>query len=319
MIEENTPMYRPLCCHYLDENTIKNEIESFNFTVDISLGFLNILKGIIFSKNNSLYWVSGLIGSGKTYYLKYIYYLLNKNTSVKSLIRFNSFVLVNLEDEVIKNLEGIISKSEYDVIMFNLLHSNDFENIGCAFFNQFNKHRGFNCDDIQLAILLEKQLDQKGKFKEFKRQIESEFDFKWEMNAVALSHFQLKSVLQIAKSICPVLDIYLIENQLRNRETSYFNLLKLFEIEIKEYLTDKNENYRLIFIVDNLYPDDLNTDVKMFQIKDLLDKLTSIDSRISVIISSPAVDESNPINSNMVKLRDKLFRHIIYLSRLNKI
>jgi capsule polysaccharide export protein KpsE/RkpR len=203
--------------------------------------------------------------------------------------------------------------------MFNLLHINDFENIGCAFFNQFNKHQGFNCNDIQLAILLEKQLSIKGKFKEFKKQIESEFDSNWEINAVPISTFHLKSVLQIAKSICHELDIYSIENQLTNAEDRNFDLIKLFETEIKEYLTDKNENYRLIFIVDDLYPNDFSPDVKMFQIKDLLDKLTSLDSRISVIISSPAVDESNPINLNMVKLRDRLFRHRIHLQRLNKI
>jgi hypothetical protein len=312
------PKYRPLFCHYLDKNTVENEINSFILPNDVARGFIDILSEIIYCPNSSLFWVAGTIGSGKTYFLKYIYYLLNKNTSLKSFIKFKSLILDDplLNSYEINRLEERISTAEIDAVMFNLLNVRDWDDIGSVFFDQFNKFRGYNDQDIQLAILLEKQLGQKGKLEEFKRQIKSELNVDWEIDAVVIFAFQLHSVLEIAKKICPEIDIASIENQLSNSKMTNFELKKLLGIEIKEYLKDKKENYRLIFIVDNLLAYNFNPESNMLEIKDLFYELTSIDFRIKVIISSHAVDEDHKDNFNMIKLRDKLFGYRFHLSIL---
>ena len=58
--------------------------------------------------------------------------------------------------------------------------------------NMFNKFRGFNADDIPLALLLEKPLKQQGKLDEFKKEIQERLGFDWSVDAADAAAFQLQ-------------------------------------------------------------------------------------------------------------------------------
>jgi hypothetical protein len=103
-----------------------------------------------------------------------------------------------------------------------------------------------------LAILLEKTIDQKGKFTEFKNLIDVELGFNWETDSAQVSSFQLDSVLEIAKKVCPDLDIISLHSKLSNPESYKIGINAVLIPELKEYLNTKDKDYRLLFLVDEV-------------------------------------------------------------------
>ena len=78
---------------------------------------------------------------------------------------------------------------------------NEEERLTRIFLNMFNKFRGYNSNDIPLAILLEKQLDKKGIFEQFKTKVKEVTGFDWETDAADAAAFQLNDILDIAKEL----------------------------------------------------------------------------------------------------------------------
>ena len=139
--------------------------------------------------------------------------------------------------------------------MFNVEDETDDgsqERLTRIFLNMFNKFRGYNSNDIPLAILLEKTIDQKGKFAEFKKLIDTELGFNWETDSAQVASFQLESVLEIAKKVCPDLDIVSLHSKLSNPESYKVGINAVLIPEFKEYLKGKDKDYRLLFLVDEV-------------------------------------------------------------------
>jgi hypothetical protein len=161
----------------------------------------------------------------------------------------------NITISNLRLLKKKITDAQCDDIMFNVEDETDDgsqERLTRIFLNMFNKFRGYNSNDIPLAILLEKTIDQKGKFEEFKKLIDSELGFNWETDSAQVASFQLESVLEIAKKVCPDLDIVSLHSKLSNPDSYKVGINAVLIPEFKEYLKGKDKDYRLLFLVDEV-------------------------------------------------------------------
>lgn len=249
-----------------DETTIEAEIKEYVFTDELIEKLYIILDTVLNKKSGKTgIWINGYYGSGKSHFIKFVHYLLNSNTSELAFEAFNKAVAnydtmriganENITPSNIKLLQKRVQSSHTDNIMFNVEDETDDgskERLTRIFLNMFNKFRGYNANDIPLAILLEKPLDQKGVFADFKKKIESELGFNWDTDAAAVSSFQLESVLEIAKSVCPDLDTVSLHGKLSNPESFKIGINATLIPELQTFLKDKEPNYRLFFLVDEV-------------------------------------------------------------------
>jgi hypothetical protein len=250
-----------------DPKTIEAEIKEYVFTPEIIEKLFTIIDTVINKKSGkSGIWINGYYGSGKSHFIKFVHYLMNRDTSADAFEALEKGVNENYDttkpntnDKItISNLRLLkkkITDAQCDDIMFNVEDETDDgsqERLTRIFLNMFNKFRGYNSNDIPLAILLEKTIDQKGKFDEFKRLIDSELGFNWETDSAQVASFQLESVLEIAKKVCPDLDIISLHSKLSNPESYKVGINAVLIPEFKEYLKGKDKDYRLLFLVDEV-------------------------------------------------------------------
>lgn len=250
-----------------DPKTIEAEIKEYVFTPEIIEKLFTIIDTVINKKSGkSGIWINGYYGSGKSHFIKFVHYLMNRETSADAFEALEKGVNDNYDttkpntnDKItISNLRLLkkkITEAQCDDIMFNVEDETDDgsqERLTRIFLNMFNKFRGYNSNDIPLAILLEKTIDQKGKFAEFKKLIDTELGFNWETDSAKVASFQLESVLEIAKKVCPDLDIVSLHSKLSNPESYKVGINAVLIPEFKEYLKVKDKDYRLLFLVDEV-------------------------------------------------------------------
>ncbi len=246
--------------------TIEAEIEEYVFTNEL-IEKLYIIVDTVLNKRSgkSGIWINGYYGSGKSHFIKYVHYLLDAQTSERAFEAFEKAVSVydamgpganaGITLSNLKLLKKRVTTLNCDNIMFNVEDETDDgsqERLTRIFLNMFNKFRGYNSNDIPLAILLEKQLDKKGVFEAFKVKVETETGFNWETDAASAAAFQLKDILKIAKELCPSLDEDSLYFKLSNPENFKVGISATLIPELQSYLKEKDKDYRLLFLVDEV-------------------------------------------------------------------
>jgi len=248
------------------EETIKAEILEYVFTNELIEKLYIVLNTVLNKKNvKAGIWINGYYGSGKSHFIKYVHYLLDNNTSKmafsafeKAVVDYDNMKPGGIEDITLSNIKLLkkrVIASNTDNIMFNVEDETDDgsqERMTRIFLNMFNKFRGYNANDIPLALLLEKPLDKKGVFEEFKNRIQSELQFNWDTDAATVAAFQLESVLEIAKSVYSELDALSLHAKLSNTESFKVGINATLIPELLSFLEDKDDNYRLLFLVDEV-------------------------------------------------------------------
>ena len=253
-----------------DPETEQIEIQEYVFTDEIINGLFRILNAI---KNNEPYdhvgiWIDGYYGSGKSHFLKYLDYCITPETRDAALSRFLETVkaIDPLDDkhnlcfdyDELFSIANWLKKATIDTCIFNLETSYDNSTdkkkaFLHVFWNEFNGKRGFNKFNITLAQNLEKPLAEKGVFEEFKARIAEEADgADWNDSGIAADIIdnELDWVLDIAKDLAPTLDKESIRERIIKRDTNMS--IERFGMELAAYLKDKGEDYRLIFLADEV-------------------------------------------------------------------
>lgn len=244
-----------------DEKTIKTEIEEYVFTDEIIQGLYNILTAIKNrDKSHDGIWIDGYFGSGKSHFLKYLNYCLDKRFSEAAMNRL--LTAVKETDPITSNLEiqpfqvidltNWLKKAEVEVILFNIgtvnnIRVNRSNTFLDAFWNRFNKHCGFNGYNISLALHLEKNLAQQGKLQQFKDLLKTE-GFDWDEQSYRLATNRLDLVLRKAKEIDP--DFSVQRELILNDATNIS--VESFADDLCDYLKNKNDDFRLLFLVDEV-------------------------------------------------------------------
>lgn len=251
-----------------DAQTKTVEIEEYVFTDEIIKGLYRILSAI---KNNQPFehvgiWIDGYYGSGKSHFLKYLDYCITPDTREKALERLLEAVKeidpfddrhdIGCDYQQMHDIATWLQRATIDTCIFNLETSYDnstdkrsaFLHI---FWNEFNGKRGFNKFNLTLAQNLEKPLQEKGVFEQFKQKI-AELGGDWNDAGMAADMIdqELGTVLDIACEVAPTLDKESIRQRIINRDTNIS--IDRFGLELAAYLKDKGPDYRLIFLADEV-------------------------------------------------------------------
>ncbi len=248
------------------KETIKAEIDEYVFTDEL-IEKLFIMVDTVLNKRSGKagIWINGYYGSGKSHFIKYVHYLLDADTTeiafaayIKAVSGYDAMGSGANENITLSNLKLLqkrVASSHCDNIMFNVEDETDDgseERLTRIFLNMFNKFRGYNSDDIPLAILLEKQLDKKGVFEQFKVKVEEVTGFNWETDAADAAAFQLDDILDIAKEFHPAIDKVSLHAKLSNPDSFKIGINATLIPELKAFLKEKDKEYRLLFLVDEV-------------------------------------------------------------------
>ena len=242
-------------------NTIKIEIDEYVFTPDLIDELYTFLYDVFNKKEGKTgIWIDGFYGSGKSHFIKYAYYCIQSNTSDDAFDHYMKNaqeMATEFSDATPSNIKQIQKKvqaSQIDNIMFNIDsvsgQKDDKEKITKIIFNQFNQFRGYNSKSIPLALLVEKYLDKIGKFDVFKTEISKKIGDNWDKNASTIIALKSTTVLDIVKSLDPSIDLDSLKQKLNNPDD--ISISGDLIPEFKEYLSERPDNYRLLFLIDEV-------------------------------------------------------------------
>lgn len=251
-----------------DPDTTKAEIKEYVFTDEIINGLYRILNSIRENKpfHHIGIWIDGYYGSGKSHFLKYLDYCIDKRTQEEALARLSEAVNdidpldgdhnIEFSPLELTTLINWLRRATIDTIPLNLETSHDqsvdkSEGFLHVFWNQFNGLLGLNPFHLWAARHLEKPLLKKGKFEEFKR-LMKDMNADWDNHTEAASIIdnELEAVLEVAKGLVPTLDTNNIYERISRRDSLVS--IETFADELADYLADKGEDYRLLFLADEV-------------------------------------------------------------------
>ena len=245
-----------------DADTIRAEIQEYVFTEELIEKLYQFLTNVTSGKSSGTgIWVNGYYGSGKSHFIKYIDFCLSAATQESAFDHFQKAVqnpdrdFSEVTPSNVTLLRSMMQKAKPETIMFNVEDETDDgsgEKLTRIFLNMLNRHRGYNPDDIPVALLLEKELDKRGVFEQFQKLLKEKQQLVWKGNEQNLASFFLDTVLEIAREVLPQLDIVSLHTKLSHPETYKISIASTLIPELKDYLSTKDKNFRLIFLVDEI-------------------------------------------------------------------
>ena len=244
----------------MEEYFIEQEIDEYVFTPGITKNIYKFLDSIANTKiGKTGVWISGYYGSGKSHFIKYLFYCLNQKYRDKAFNNFEDSVkdVDPLEEPslgLVKSLRIQLDNLNIAEIIFNIDavsdNNGEKDRITRVLLNQLNSFRGYNDTNIALALYLEKPLDRKNKYSEFKSKIQSEFNEKWDGNQIRFTRMYLEKVIDIAREFDSDLDKESLKSSILDRNQDY--TIEFLIEELKDFLSTKEDNYRLLFLIDEV-------------------------------------------------------------------
>ena len=196
-------------------------------------------------------WISGFFGSGKSHFLKMLSYLL-ENKEVNGIRSVERFRKKFEDDPATYMMIDRSTKVETETILFNIdiegSINKDKTAVLRVFAKTFYNHLGFFGDNLKVAKL-EQYIDQQEKTEQFRRTFEEKKGMSWLESRKAFA-FNGKYIIP---TLMEVLDMS--EEDARawfnDKSAIEFSVAQLVE-DIKDYLKTKPNNFRLLFMVDEV-------------------------------------------------------------------
>lgn len=297
----------------MEDYFIKQEIEEYVFTPGITKNVYKFLDSIANKKEGKTgVWISGYYGSGKSHFIKYLFYCLNKKHREKAFVNFIEGAKdLGALEEPNPNLLSLLLKKlnalEIEEIMFNIDavsgNKDAKDRITRVLLNQLNHFRGYNSSNIALALYLEKLLDKKGCFESFKLKIKQEFNEEWSgINIQRFVKSSLNKVLDIACGCNPEFDVESLKNAIKDKEQDY--TIEFLIEEFQDFLKDKPENYRMIFLLDEVSQYIGSNTALLLNLQTIVEEIgTNIGTKIWIVCTAQQ-DLSNLIDNTDTKTGD---------------
>ncbi|MDQ0156523.1 BREX system P-loop protein BrxC [Robertmurraya andreesenii] len=238
----------------LDHETIKTELEEYVMTEEVTEYFQKFYENYSAVYNTPTkdigVWLSGFFGSGKSHFLKILSYLLD-GKEIDAKKPYEYFIEKTNNQKLLSMMKEVDGKDS-DAILFNIdsmssSGATNKERIVEVFLRVFNRHLGYS-DTLWLADM-ERQLDEEGKYKEFKEIIHRLYDTEWE-------DFRLKAVIRRKKIVQALVETGYDEETANSffeisKNTFSMTSEKLSQL-IAEYCRNRGKEYRLVFLVDEV-------------------------------------------------------------------
>jgi hypothetical protein len=244
----------------MDKYFVDQEIKEYVFTPAITKSIYKFLDAIANKKEGKTgIWISGYYGSGKSHFIKYLFYCLHPEYGEEAYSNFKESVKdVDPLDEpnqgLVTNLQSKLKRLAIDEIIFNIDAVSDRydtkERITRVLLNQLNQFRGYNNTNIALALYLEKPLDKKGVFNEFKQNIQALFNEPWDGNQLRYARMYLDKVIEIACEFDKDIDKDSLRSTILEKDQDY--TIEFLIRELQDYLADKPAEHRLLFLIDEV-------------------------------------------------------------------
>ena len=244
----------------LGEDYVQKEIDEYFFTDTLFKHLHTFLEKLTEgTEGRTGVWINGYYGSGKSHFLKYIYYCLSERFGAAALDHFEESLRAYegnpLDQPVTENDVRLarrgLEELDVDPVMFNIKNVSDDDrskrSVTKSFYNRLNAHRGYNKSNIQIARF-EKHLDEQGALPAFKKAFAERTGNDWEELANDAVDFMLGDVLGAADKVADI-DVESTREALQ-REASVTT--EEFVDELERYLGEKPDTYRLVFLVDEV-------------------------------------------------------------------
>ncbi|MGN0472297.1 MAG: BREX system P-loop protein BrxC [Lachnospiraceae bacterium] len=196
-------------------------------------------------------WISGFFGSGKSHFLKILSYIL-ENKEVDGIRTVERFRSKFEDDPATFMLIDRATKGETDTILFNIDIEGSINKDATAvlrvFAKMFYNYLGFYGEDLKVAKL-EQFIDKQGKTEEFRRVFEEKNGKPWLESRDAFAFWEddivetLQQVLGMSEEAS--------RNWFNGTETVEMSIAQLVS-EIKDYVNTKPDNFRLLFMIDEV-------------------------------------------------------------------
>lgn len=236
-------------------DVLVQELDEYVITRDLKKHFITFFNNYGESFHETTadigVWISGFFGSGKSHFLKMLSYLL-ANQEVQGVRTVERFRKKFEDDSETLMLIDSVAKGHTDTILFNIdiegSINKDKTAVLRVFAKMFYNYLGFYGENLKVAKL-EQFIEKRGKTSEFRRVFEEKNGGPWIDSRDAFAFFEddvvetLKEVLGMSGDAA--------RNWFNGTETVETSIAQLVS-EMKEYVENKPDDFRLLFMVDEV-------------------------------------------------------------------
>lgn len=237
------------------DDTTERELSEYVITRELKKHFISFFDYYDEAFNNPTddigVWISGFFGSGKSHFLKMLSYIL-ENRTINGISTVERFRKKFVDDPGTFMMIDRATKGETETILFNIdiegFSNKDNTAVLKVFAKMFYNHLGFLGEDLKVAKL-EQFIEKKEKTEEFRRVFEEKNGAPWIETRNSFGFFEddivdtLVEVLGMSETAA--------HNWFNGTETAEISIAQLVS-EIKEYVDSKPDNFRLLFMVDEV-------------------------------------------------------------------
>ena len=236
-------------------DVLVQELDEYVITRDLKKHFITFFNnyGESFREDTADIgvWISGFFGSGKSHFLKMLSYLL-ANQEVQGVRTVERFRKKFEDDPATFMLIDSVTKGHTDTILFNIdiegSINKDKTAVLRVFAKMFYNYLGFYGENLKVAKL-EQFIKKRGKTAEFCRVFEEKNGSPWLESRDVFAFFEddvvdtLKEVLGMSEDAA--------RNWFNGTETVETSIAQLVS-EMKNYVDNKPDDFRLLFMVDEV-------------------------------------------------------------------